>query len=244
VQEDCQVSLNTVDDVDTFLADINNGRWDAVLPQITRLRLPTAKLFDLYEQVVLEMIELREAETARVMLRTMKVFRKLQMEDPERFLRLEKLCSQCGPCCSFCEFNSTMAGLSGLLVGHQSQKFAVWYPDTHCTCILQVLAPPLQHDALTCKKPHPCCSFGDGAGALIPAVRTALTTWQMTGPKFLACCSYFSAVVSCEPAAYQSVDNGGLGPHGSSHLPSTRALDLHGDCTLPSRSTQHAHTSA
>jgi hypothetical protein len=48
-------------------------------------------------QVVLEMIELREAETARVMLRTMKVFRRLQLDDPERFLRLDKLCGQCAP---------------------------------------------------------------------------------------------------------------------------------------------------
>ena len=95
LQEDCQVSLNTVDNIDAFLADINAGRWEAVLPQVSHLRLPTSKLFDLYEEVVLEMIELRETDAARVMLRTMKVFRRLQQEDPERFLRLEKLCNPC-----------------------------------------------------------------------------------------------------------------------------------------------------
>ena len=46
-------------------------------------------------QVVLEMVELRETETARVMLRTMKVFRRMQQDDPERFLRLDKLAGQC-----------------------------------------------------------------------------------------------------------------------------------------------------
>lgn len=89
------MSLNTVDNVDAFLADINAGRWEAALPQVATLRLPTAKLFDLYEEVVLEMIELRETDAARVMLRTMKVFRRLQQDDPERLLRLEKLCNPC-----------------------------------------------------------------------------------------------------------------------------------------------------
>lgn len=43
------------------------------------------------------MVELRETDTARVMLRTMKVFRRMQQDDPERFLRLDKLAGQCGP---------------------------------------------------------------------------------------------------------------------------------------------------
>lgn len=45
------MALNTVDNVEAFMADINNGRWDVVLPQVAHLRLPSAKLYDLYEQV-------------------------------------------------------------------------------------------------------------------------------------------------------------------------------------------------
>ncbi|PNW88232.1 hypothetical protein CHLRE_01g020400v5 [Chlamydomonas reinhardtii] len=94
IQNECQVSLNTVDSVDNLVADINNGRWDAVLPQVAQLKLPRAKLEDLYEQVVLELFELREIDTARAMLRQTQVFQRMKLDDPERYSRLEHLASR------------------------------------------------------------------------------------------------------------------------------------------------------
>ena len=51
LQDECQVSLNTVESVEGFVSDINNGRWDVVLPVTSQLKLPRDKLENLYELV-------------------------------------------------------------------------------------------------------------------------------------------------------------------------------------------------
>ncbi len=51
LQNECQVSLNTVESIENFVSEINNGRWDQVLPVVSRLKLPQGKLESLYELV-------------------------------------------------------------------------------------------------------------------------------------------------------------------------------------------------
>jgi hypothetical protein len=44
LQKESGVTLNTVDNVDSFANDIRNGKWDSVLSQTAALKLPGDKL--------------------------------------------------------------------------------------------------------------------------------------------------------------------------------------------------------
>ncbi len=48
LQKESGITLNTVDNVDTFLNDIRHGRWDLVFTQIGVLKLPLDKLVRRY----------------------------------------------------------------------------------------------------------------------------------------------------------------------------------------------------
>mmetsp|Transcript_27629 Transcript_27629/g.57457 ORF Transcript_27629/g.57457 Transcript_27629/m.57457 type:complete len:512 (-) Transcript_27629:268-1803(-) len=94
LQQESQVALNTVESVEGFLSDVQAGNWDAVLTACQSLQLPVQKLMALYEQVILELLELREVEVARAMLRQTELMLSMKQEQPERYLRLEHLCSR------------------------------------------------------------------------------------------------------------------------------------------------------
>lgn len=83
-----------MESVDSFLDDIKQGKWDKVLLEVADLQIPVKKLEALHEQIVLEMVELREVETARALLRQSEALMALRSEDPERYLALEKVCNR------------------------------------------------------------------------------------------------------------------------------------------------------
>ena len=44
LQDETQIALNRVDDVDRFLADVQQGKWDKVMAVIVTFKLPLALL--------------------------------------------------------------------------------------------------------------------------------------------------------------------------------------------------------
>lgn len=86
--------MNVVVDLDVFLDNIKHGRWDKVLQEVSNLKLPATKVQQLHEQIVLEMIELREIETARSLLHQSEALAILRVEDESRYMALEKCCNR------------------------------------------------------------------------------------------------------------------------------------------------------
>lgn len=68
-----------------------HGRWDLVLLEVQKLKVPFETLMELYEIIVQEMLELGENETALVIVNEAIKPIGLFKEFPERAMRLEFL---------------------------------------------------------------------------------------------------------------------------------------------------------
>ncbi|KAK5583046.1 hypothetical protein RB653_004636 [Dictyostelium firmibasis] len=89
LQEETGINLNTVDSKETFLNDVKNGNWDSVLTVISTLRLSTTLLMDLYEQIIVELLHLKEYELCKFLIRKTEPLDYMKLNQQERYLKLE-----------------------------------------------------------------------------------------------------------------------------------------------------------
>ncbi|KAJ3289110.1 Serine/threonine-protein kinase smu1 [Rhizoclosmatium sp. JEL0117] len=94
LQDESSITLNTVESLDSFSLDITQGNWDVVLKTIASLSIPQRKLLDLYEHITIELIEMKELQAARSLLRQTEVMQLLKDIYPDRYLKLEQLISK------------------------------------------------------------------------------------------------------------------------------------------------------
>ncbi|KAI8072192.1 WD40 repeat-containing protein SMU1-like protein [Gilbertella persicaria] len=94
LESETTIKINTLENKEAFIQEIKRGAWDIVLKRVADLRIPPRKLMDLYEQIVLELAEMRELGAARTLLRQTEPMFLLKQRYPERYLRLEHVLSR------------------------------------------------------------------------------------------------------------------------------------------------------
>lgn len=78
---------------DYLLKDVRTGRWDAVLKKLVNIRLPNELMYDLYEQIIFELIEEKDGKIGLILLQQPPVM-KLKQIFPDQVRKLEVLCRQ------------------------------------------------------------------------------------------------------------------------------------------------------
>ena len=91
LQREAGITLDVVDDAEALVEALAAGKWEAVLRQLRNVTLPTPLLFDVYEQLVLELRESGERDVARTVLRQSKPFARMRRDEAGRVLRLERM---------------------------------------------------------------------------------------------------------------------------------------------------------
>lgn len=91
LQKETNIYQNTVKDIDEFRKMIVDGSWDELFMVISELDIPNRKLVDLYQQVIVELVEMKLISAARVLLRQSEPMQLLREMDADRYLTLESM---------------------------------------------------------------------------------------------------------------------------------------------------------
>ncbi|KAF0992350.1 hypothetical protein HZS_5866, partial [Henneguya salminicola] len=94
LQNETGITINSVSSIDILLSNILDGHWDIVLQTLKNIKLTNKSLLDLYEQIFLELLEMREISAARAILRQTDPMNLLKHTFPDRYIKLETLLSK------------------------------------------------------------------------------------------------------------------------------------------------------
>eukprot|EP00923_Selenidium_pygospionis_P023739 GHVN01041318.1.p1 GENE.GHVN01041318.1~~GHVN01041318.1.p1 ORF type:complete len:521 (+),score=110.51 GHVN01041318.1:200-1762(+) len=94
LQDESQVTLDSVDSLEQFAVAVHQGKWDVVLQVVGSSTLMDETLFDVFEQIVCELLEYQEFEVARQFMRETIPLHTLKSTYPHRHKRLEVMLNQ------------------------------------------------------------------------------------------------------------------------------------------------------
>lgn len=97
LESESEVKYCTISNAEDFLFNFTEGKWDLVLESLEPLSLEPTKLIDLYEHIVLEMIECKEIGIAKSILLNSLPIQFMKSTDEGRYSRLDQLLSQPAP---------------------------------------------------------------------------------------------------------------------------------------------------
>ncbi|GFE53741.1 WD-40 repeat protein [Babesia ovis] len=92
LQEETGVSLKSVPSVEALVADALMGRWNRVLDVVDTMSLSQETLYKLYDQIVRELVDLRENTLATAVLENAVPLREMERDEPENHRKLVELC--------------------------------------------------------------------------------------------------------------------------------------------------------
>eukprot|EP00760_Papus_ankaliazontas_P035274 PhM_4_TR7722/c0_g1_i1/m.38091/K13111/SMU1; WD40 repeat-containing protein SMU1 len=90
LHNDTGVPLNAVPSIEDLHRGILAGQWASVLMQLNYVAIPSAKLFDLYEHILMELVAVPDVEAAKRMLYDTDVFTAMKGADYVRYTRNEQ----------------------------------------------------------------------------------------------------------------------------------------------------------
>ncbi|KAK2197186.1 bifunctional G-protein beta WD-40 repeat/LIS1 homology motif/WD40 repeat/WD40 repeat-containing protein SMU1/WD40-repeat-containing domain superfamily/Anaphase-promoting complex subunit 4 [Babesia duncani] len=93
LQEESGVSLNSVPNVEAVVSDVEAGRWNKVLDAIDTMMLSQETLFKLYDQIIRELVDLKESKLAKLLMENVTPLLEMRQQEPENYRRLSDLCA-------------------------------------------------------------------------------------------------------------------------------------------------------